>query len=126
MRPLRLILDFLSYDGTLTNDPADAIKIKNTIEESSVSEVSRQQLTLVDQTIDQEIILPSSSCDYLLILVDRQVNIKLNGGADELTLRPRANGKKTLAFSYRGEITSLAVTNSSGADAKIDILAVKV
>lgn len=126
MRPLRLIMDFLSYDGTTTNDPADAIKVKNKIEESDVSEVSRQQLVIADAVTDQSITLPDVSCDYLLILIDRQVSIKLNGSVDAIILKPRANGTKSLGFFTKGSITELSMSNASGATAKIDVIAVKI
>lgn len=126
MQPLKIILEFLSYEGTLTNDPADAVKVKNRVEESNISEISRQKLIFSDGTSDASIQLPDPTCDYLLILIDREVSIKLNGGSEEMTLKPKANGTKALGFFMKGEVTGLTLSNASGAAASVDILSVRV
>ena len=126
MRPLRIILDFLSYDGTLTNDPADSNRIKNKIEEENISKDNRQQLIIPNLTVDQAITLPDASCDYLLLFVDREVSIKLNGSSDAIAVKPRANGKKSFAFYSKGTISSLSISNASGDACNVDIIALKV
>lgn len=125
-KPLKLIVDFLSYEGTLTNNPADATQIKKKVEESDVTEVSRFQSVISDGTTDQAIALPDAATDYLLIFTDREVSIKLNGSSDALVLRPRANGTKTPVFVMRGTISALSISNASGGDANVDIISVNI
>jgi len=125
-KPLRLIVDFLMYEGALTNNPEDAIKIKSKVEESDVSEGLRRLEAIPDATVDLAITLPDANSDYLLMFTDREISIKLNSSGDALTLKPRANGSKTPVFLLRGDITALTVSNSSGAAANVDIVAVNV
>jgi len=125
MRPLEILIDFLSYDGTLTNDPADGTKIKNRIQETSVNSVVRTQIPLADATSDVALTLPASPSEYLLIFCDREITLKLNGSDDEVTLKPRANGIKTFVFFTRGEVESALVSNNSGAIANLDVISVK-
>lgn len=125
-KPLRLIVDFLMYEGTQTNNPEDAIKVKSKVEESDVSEGLRRLESIPDATVDLAITLPDANTDYLLMLVDREISIKLNGSGDAITLKPRANGSKTPVFLLRGDITALTISNSSGAAANIDLVAVNI
>ena len=125
-KPLRLIVDFLMYEGTNTNDPQDAIKIKSKVEESDVSEGLRQLDSIADSTVDQAVTLPDANTDYLLLFVDREITIKLNGSSDAITLKPKANGTKTPVMMIRGDITGLTVSNASGAAANLDIVAVNL
>lgn len=126
MKQLRVIFDFLSYEGSTSNDPADSTRIKNKIEESSITEDSRQQLSIPDATSDLAVNLPDASCDYLMVFVDREVSIKINGISTAITLKPRANGKKSFAFYNKGTITALTISNASGEAANVDIIVVKV
>lgn len=120
---LDLTVDFLSYAASsATNDPADAISAKVKVSEDSVNKISRQQMIVADGTTDQAIALPDASSDYLLIFVDRQVSVKLNGSI-ALTLKPKTSGKKTPALVWRGIITSLSISNASGQSANIDVIA---
>jgi hypothetical protein len=121
---LDLTVDFLSYAASsATNDPADAISAKVKVSEDTVNKISRQQMIVADSTVDQAIALPDASSDYLVIFVDRQVSVKLNGSSTALVLKPKTNGKKVPALVWRGTITSLSVSNSSGGAANIDVIA---
>jgi len=122
VKKLDLILDMLVYEGNQTNDPTDADKIKGKIQETEILEVIRNKLSLADATVDQVVALPENPSTYLVILVDRQVSIKINGISTAITLSPHANGKKTPAFYWRGSITALTVSNASGAAANVDII----
>lgn len=126
MKPLRIILDFLSYEGTLTNNPQDAVAIKRKVEESNVSEVSRFQSSIAPATVDQAITLPDATSDYLLLFIDRQISIKLNGSSDALVLKPKVNGLKTPVFMMRGDITGLTISNAGAEAANIDLIAVNI
>lgn len=126
MKPLRIILDFLSYEGTLTNNPQDAVAIKRKVEESNVSEVSRFQSSIPAATVDQAITLPDATSDYLLLFIDRQISIKLNGSSDALVLKPKSNGLKTPVFLMRGDITGLTISNAGTEAANIDLIAVNI
>lgn len=125
-KPLRLLVDFLSYEGTLSNNPADAVSIKSKVEETDVTEVFRLQTSIADQTTDQAISLPDANTDYLLIFTDTEISVKLNGSATAITLKPRSSGKKTPALVLRGDITGLTISNSSGGAANVDVIAVNI
>lgn len=126
MKPLRIILDFLSYEGTLTNNPQDAVAIKRKVEESNVSEVTRLQSSIAPATVDQAITLPDATSDYLLLFIDRQISIKLNGSSDALVLKPKVAGTKTPVFMMRGDITGLTISNAGADAANIDLIAVNI
>lgn len=123
-KPLSLTLDFLVFEGSATNNPADAIKIKKTVQETDVSEVFRKMESVADGASDQSIPLPDASSEYLVIFTDQEISIKVNGSTTALTLKPKAAGTKTPAFYWRGTITALTVSNGSGNAANVDIIAV--
>jgi len=125
-RPLKLTLDLLIYDGSITNDPKDATKIKGLVQESDVSESFRYQQIIEDETVDEVIALPNANSQYLLIFCDQIVSIKLNGSSDPLTLTPKASGTKTPVFMFKGDITALSISNESGNNAKLDIICVNI
>jgi hypothetical protein len=122
MKTLNLIVDWLSYDGAPTNDPADSIRLKNKIVDSKIANVSRQQLQIADATSNLAITLPDNESQYMAILADQTISIILNGSEAPLTLTPISNTVKTLVFFNNGPITALTVSNSSGATANIDII----
>lgn len=124
-KPLRFILDFLSYEGTLTNDPQDAVSVKRKVEEANVTEVSRQMLSVPASSTDLALALPDATCDYVVINIDRPISMKLNGSSTAINLKPKTNGTKTPVFYIRGGITSVSVTTTTDA-VNIDIIAVKV
>lgn len=125
---LTFLVDLLVHDNTNpTNDPADAIEIRKKVEESAVSEVTRNfPKKITDGTTDEAIELPDANTDYLLILTDQEVSVKLNGSSDAQVLKPKAAGVKTPALFIRGDITGLTVSNSSGQDANLDITLVQI
>lgn len=122
MKNLDIIFDLLSYEGAATNDPADAVKIKNKINETQITSLSRQQLQILTATVDQAIALPDPNSDYLIILTDQDISIKLNGSSTVQALPARGNNLKTLVLYVRGPVTSLTMSNSSGKTANVDIL----
>jgi hypothetical protein len=61
----------------------------------------------------------------VLISTDVEVSIKINGSTDSQTLKP-ITGVKTPVFLYRGSISSILVSNSSGSDATLDVTRIKV
>ena len=121
MKNLDLTIDLISYAGSTSNDPADAIKVFNRLQDTAITSVSRQQIQVPDTTTDLPITLPDPNSDYLLILIDRDVSIKLNGWSTPLVLKTKANGKSTLAFYTKGPVTGLSVSNASGDVANVDI-----
>ena len=127
-KPLRLILDFLCYEGVApTNNPQDAISVKNSVREANVTEVARNQKQIPAATTDMVLNLAdATSNDYLIILVDQQVSIKINGSATALTLNPKIAGTKTPAFMIRGPITSLTISNAGSNAANIDFVSAKI
>ena len=125
-KPLRLLIDFLSYEGTPTNDPQDAVAMKRKVEESDVSEVSRSQASIPAATTDLALSLPDANTDYVIMCVDQQVSIKLNGSATALTLNPKAAGVKTPVFLMRGDITAVTISNAGSSAANIDFIAVNI
>lgn len=125
-KPLRLIVDFLSYEGTMTNAPQDALAIKRKVEESDVSEVLRVQRTIDAGASDVSVTFPDASMDYLLLFVDQEITIKLNGSADAITLTPKTAGKKCPVYLMRGTISALTVSNAGATDANLDLIAVNI
>ena len=125
---LKLDLSLLIYDSTeQTNDPSDAIKLKKSVEESELSEVTRLfPISIPDGTTDQTLTLPDATTDYLLLLTDRVISVKLNGSTTAITLRPKIAGKKTPVMLVRGDVTALSVSNASGTDANLDMVAVQL
>ena len=124
---LRFAVEFLSYNSvSASNDPEDAERLKSSIEEASVSAVSRSNpITVANLATDQAIPLPAATCNYLMICVDQQVSVKVNGGAAQV-LKPKTAGKKCPALFLRSDITSLSVSNASGASANLDIILAKI
>ena len=123
---LKLIVDFEASEGTASNCPADATKIKNRVEESSISGVVRFQGQISDGATDVNISIPDANSEYLLVFTDRELLIKLNGGSESLTIKPKISGTKSFAFYLKGDITELLVSNSSGDIANIDVISVNV
>lgn len=126
---LKLLVDFVGYNSNQPeNNPqyGDSTKIKNTISQS-FSELSRQQFKVATSATDQSISLVDSSCDYVLIFCDYNLNIKLNGSVTAIPLIPKADGVKTFVFMVKGTITSLLVTNPSGTfEVNLDIISVNL
>lgn len=125
-KPLRLIVEFLSYEGTLTNNPTDAMSIKRKVEEADVTEVSRVQTQIAASAVDQAIALPDAATDYLVLFSDREITIKLNGSSDALTLKPKTAGTKCPVFVMRGTISALTISNAGATAANIDLIAVNI
>ena len=123
MQTLDIALKLLAYEGKATNDPQDSIKIINTFEEE-IETIIRQKTTIADGAVDQAIELTSANSEYLLILTDEPVSIKVNGGIETIDLIPTLSGVKTMAYYNKGQITGLVVTNSSGNTANLDIISV--
>lgn len=122
MQRLDILFEMLAYAGSPTNNPADAIKVRNRIQDTEIIGCIRQKLQIADSTVDQTVTLPSSSTEYVAILVDQILTIKLNGGSESVTLSPRVSGTLSLAFFNRGNISSLSISNSSGSLANLDII----
>lgn len=125
-KPLRLLVDLLTYEGTLTNDPQDAIEAKRKVEESNVSEAARTQKVIPASTVDMVLNLVDSSNDYLLLFIDQQVSIKLNGSSNPIVLNPKAPGYKTPVFVLRGVSTALTISNAGANPANVDLVSIKI
>lgn len=127
MGKIRISSDFLAYsDAKDTNAPKDQTKVDITTEDNSFSALLRHKIEIADATVDQVIAISSSNSEHLLIYTDQEITIKIDGSGDSRTLKPKANGIKTLAYLERGDITSLLVSNASGNVANLDIISVKL
>jgi len=124
MKNLDLILDLLTYEGPHSTDPADSIRVKSKIQETEITDVTRQQISIANAVIDQTINLSASSSDYLFILADQDISIKLNGISTAIALKTRAAGKRTLMFYARGPISGLTISNASGTSVNADIISI--
>lgn len=122
MKNLDLIFNLLEYEGTPSNDPADVNKIYTKTSETQILSSSRQQIQIQLATVDQVVSLPDPNSDYLVILTDTQVSVKINGATLPTVLNPRALGTKTLCLFLSGPITSLTISNGSSTIANVDIL----
>lgn len=124
---LDLQLKFLSYDSSAeSNDPADAIKLATKVQESAVTEVFRIQTSIPTATVDQAVTLPDAATDYLIILSDREISVKLNGNSDVQVLKPKTPGKKCLVLMIRGTVSGLSISNASGTAANLDLIMVNI
>lgn len=123
-----LIIDFLMYEAkTPTNDPANALKLKNNLKYENLTEVNAfVPMVIPDASTDVSIPLPDSTNDILLITVTETVSVKLNGSSTALTLSPKASGVETIALMLKSSITGLTVTNASGKAASLKIIAIKI
>ena len=126
MSKLSILSDFQAYSDTQTNNPKDVDKIQLLMEESSFSCLNRQKIKIADLTVDQSIAIAEANSEYLLIYTDQEITIKLDGSGSARTLKPQTAGKKSLVFLERGDITSLTISNSSGSQANLDIISVKL
>lgn len=126
MTPLRVLLDFLTYDGTPpTNNPVDETRSHRKVEELNVSQTSRSQLQVAPATVNQVVPLAAATCNYLAIFTDQQITISMNGAA-AITLTPQLATKKCPIFYVRGTITSLTVSNAGTVLANVDVRSVAV
>lgn len=121
MNNLDILFELLAYEGSPSNDPADAIKVVNRSQETNYTAVSRQKIQVPNLATDIAITLPDPSSDCLVILADQDISIKLNGGSAE-ALKTRQSGKKTLVYYRRGPTTALSVSNASGKTVALDII----
>lgn len=107
-------VDILAYDsGGISNDPSDATKISNTaISNQTFSNLSRQIITLPAGGSLQAIALPETTCDFVMLFADQNINIQLNGGSTQnlLSLLPTV---KTPLFMFAGSVTSLQAQSAS-------------
>lgn len=127
MSKLSLQSNFQAYSDNLdTNDPKDVTKIQILTEESSFNCLNRQKIKIADTTVDQSIAIAEPNSEYLLIYTDQIITIKADGSSDSRTLKPKTAGIKTLAYLERGDVTSITVSNSSGAEANLDIISAKL
>ena len=127
MSRIKFNTDFLAFSDAIdTNNPKDQTKIQVVTEESSFKSLLRQKIVVADLVVDQSIPVPEANSEYLLIYVDQEVTLKLDGSANARTLKPSALGTKTLVFMERGDITSILISNASGNAVNLDILSVKL
>jgi hypothetical protein len=126
-RPLRILLDFLTYDGIPpTNNPVDETRSLRRVEESTVSDAVRYQTQIAAPTTAQVVPLAGAACEYLAIYCDQPVSINLNGDSTAIALTPQTAGCMCPVFYLRGNITSLTITNSGSLAANVDIRSVQV
>lgn len=127
MRPLRILLDFLTYDGTPpTNNPEDETRSKRRVEETNVSNAVRNQLQIPAPTTAQMIPLAAATCNYLAIYTDQPISININGDSQAIALTPQLATKPCPVFYLRGTITSLTVSNAGTVLANVDVRSVAV
>ena len=63
--PLDLLIEFMTYTGTTSNNPADVTKIRGRIQESNVTAVTRYQNQIADSVVDQTINLPDPNSELI-------------------------------------------------------------
>lgn len=127
MSKLRFQSDFQAYsDSQQTNDPKDVTRNQLVTDESGFSCLNQQKIKIADLTVDKAIAIAEANSEYLLIYVDQEVTIKMDGSVTSRTLKPKAAGIKTLAYMERGDITSMTVSNASGSEVNLDVVSVKL
>jgi hypothetical protein len=123
---LYAFLDFYTYeDANATNDPQNTTKMLQKMDIAGINNVNRSIISVADETEDQEIALPDTTADFLVIATDRAISIKLNGSATEQVLTPAIAGKKTVVLFQKGAVSSLTISNDSGNAANVDIIMAK-
>ena len=123
MKTLDFLTDLKVYEGALTNNPDYTIKFKKTLQDS-VKDVFVFQTTVAAGTTDQAFSVPSSTSEYVYILCDQAISIKLNGGAETISLAPTIAGEKEILFYLRGNLSAISVTNAGVDDANLDLIIV--
>jgi hypothetical protein len=127
MKPLRVLLDFLTYNGTPpTNNPLDRTQSVRRVEEASVTDALRYEAQIPNPTTAQAVPLAGAACEYLAIYIDQPVSINLNGDSTAISLIPQLAGQMCPVFFLRGSITALTITNSGIVPANVDIRSVQV
>lgn len=127
MRPLRILLDFLTYDGTPpTNNPIDRTQSVRRVEESNVTDALRYQAQIAASASNIGIPLAGPTCNYLAIYCDQAITINLNGDSTPIQLTPQLAGCMCPVYFLRGSITSLTASNSGSTAANVDIRSVQV
>jgi len=122
MKFLNIIMDLWSNDGCPTNDPQDTMKLKNVIQDA-ITDMTRQQIQIAPATVDQTITLPTATTNYVGILTDEPISIKINGVGTAIACTPKIAGRKTLVFFNKGTISALTVSNAGTVAANIDVIA---
>lgn len=127
MSKLKFLIDFLAFsDAKDTNNPKDQTKIQLVTEETSFKSLLRQKIEVANAVTDQNIPVPEAATEYLLIFTDQEITVKLDGSGDARTLKPVIAGTKTMVLMERGDVTSILVSNASGAAANLDVISVKL
>ncbi len=122
---LNVLFQLTQYDGQVTlNDPSDSIQVSNSIQQASITDITRLKIAVAIGASNQSIALSSASTAYLSISTDRTVTIVVNGSNTPITLSPIVAGTKTLAYYHKGTVTSLTVSNGSGSVANLDIVSI--
>jgi hypothetical protein len=126
MSKVKLKIQLTGTENSKTNIVTDGININQQTEESQVTEINRNFIkTIADAASDIELLDTVLADSLVLISTDVEVSIKINGSTDSQTLKP-ITGVKTPVFLYRGSISSILVSNSSGSDATLDVTRIKV
>ena len=109
-------------EGCPTTDPQNSNKVKNIINDPYITGLTRQQLPIAAGTVDQAIVLPTATAEYLVVLTDQNISIKINGQPTAIVCKARIAGRKTLVFFNKGALTALTISNSGSAIANVDIV----
>jgi hypothetical protein len=129
MRPLRLLLDFLVYDGQPpTANPVDETRSFRKVEELNVTQTLRAQVQVPASTVNQVVPLATATNDYLAIFCDQPITINLNSDSTAITLAPQTPGRMCPVFFIRGatSIVSLTASNAGTLAANLDVRSVKI
>lgn len=107
-------LELLVYsDSTASNSPQKRmIDVNESLSDSSVNQWETLRLQVANLVVDQAIAMNNIVADKLYLKSDQTVSIKVNGSATPLS------GK---LFYMECAVSSLSVSNSSGAIANLEI-----
>ena len=110
-------LELLVYnDAQASNNPQERVQdSKFVLSDTSIAQWESKLLTIADGAVDQAIAFDSIASEYLMILSDKEISIKLNGSADAITLAA------DFPFLMKGSVSSLSISNGSGEDAQVAI-----
>lgn len=101
-------------DPTPTNNPKQKlIDIDETTSDTTVDQYQPLLIKIADATVDQAIALNGIVGEKLVLTSDQTISIKLNGSGTAI--------QTTLLVLDGANITSLSVSNASGAEANVTL-----
>lgn len=112
----------LAIDSTLAQLLASRSISVTESDASEIEEATIHHMEVADATVDSAVNLGGlTTCKQLFIIADRQVSVKINGGDTGVPIGHTATEGGSLCLPATS-ITSLSISNASGATANVDFI----